>query len=151
MDDISHKLNQFFKNHLPITDYLGMHVEEYNGDSLTLYAPLQPSLNDKLTAFGGSLFCLSVMSCWGMVYLKAIEAGCDDANIVVTQSNIAYRAPIDTAMRATCKVPSTEIFTEFFERYHAKGKAKISLSAEMYNEGSDIRAVTFEGQYAILK
>ena len=149
MKDISQQLNQFFNTHLPISDYLGMQVDEYTGDSLTLYAPLNPSINDKFTAFGGSLYCMTVMSCWGMAYLKALEAGIDEPNIVVAKGNIQYHLPVDTAIRATCVSPIENGFEQWLDYFNKKGRAKIDLcSSIMIN---DKEAVSFSGQYAILK
>ncbi len=149
MKEISERLNRFFDDHLPITDYLGMRVEEYDGTSLTLYAPLGPSLNDKLTAFGGSLYCLCVMSAWGVVYLKSLERGLKGANIMVSSANIIYRAPVDTAIRAVCIRPPDDTWEKFFHHFEEKGKAKIKLTSSIEVEGKT--AVTFEGEYVIAR
>ena len=54
-EKISEKLTQFFIQHLPIAQFMGLEVESYDGDTLILTAPLEPNINDKQTAFGGSL------------------------------------------------------------------------------------------------
>lgn len=148
MEDISHKLTQFLERHVPLTQYMGMAVEHYDGHRLTLSAPLEPNINDKQTAFGGSLFNLAVMACWGMVYLKTQEAGIV-CNQVVMQSNINFFAPVTGKLCATCECPSEQEISEFIQRFHSTGRSKISLSAEV--KCGDVRAVKFEGQYAILK
>ena len=149
MKEISERLNQFFDKHLPITDYLGLRVDEYDGKSLTLYAPLGPSLNDKLTAFGGSLYCVCVMSAWGMVYLKTLERGINGANIMVSNANITYRAPVDTAIRAVCNSPVDDSMEKFFCHFEEKGKAKIKLTSRIEIDGKT--AVAFEGEYVIAR
>ncbi len=148
MEDISHKLTHFFETHLPITQHMGMAVEHYDGATLTLSAPLEPNINDKQTAFGGSLFNLAVMACWGMVYLKTQEAGIV-CNQVVMQSNIKYFSPVTGTIKATCVCPGEQELNEFLERFNTIGKSKISLGA--YVKCSGKTAVEFEGQYAILK
>jgi thioesterase domain-containing protein len=154
---ISEKLTQFFINHLPITQFMGLDIESYDGDTLVLTAPLEPNINDKQTAFGGSLYNTAVMACWGMIYLKTQEKNVA-CNQVVTEGNIKYIAPVNGRIRAICHAPSEEELISFFDHFERKGKARINLEAAIYNDdcvkGIDPEAklaVKFKGQYAILK
>lgn len=147
MENISHKLTEFLEAHVPATQYMGFQLNEYNGHALSLSAPLEPNINDKQTAFGGSLFSLCVMCCWGMIYLKTQEKNIQ-CNQVVTESNISFLAPVDGKIIATCTSPSDDDLREFFERFETRGRSKISLTAEVQCNGNT--AVQFSGQYAII-
>jgi thioesterase domain-containing protein len=156
-ENISKKLKHFFIDHLPITQYMGLEVESYNGDTLILTAPLEPNVNDKQTAFGGSLYNMAVMACWGMIYLKTQEQHIL-CNQVVTEGSIKYIAPVEGRIRAICHAPSEEELTGFFEHFERKGKARINLEAAIYNNTCVMQidpevkpSVKFSGQYAILK
>ncbi len=148
MPNISQKLSDFFKKNLPITQFMEMDVESYDGKTLILHAPLNPNINDKQTAFGGSLYNASVMACWGMAYLKTQEAGIV-CNQVVTKACIEYKAPVQGAIRAICQAPDDETIEEFITAFKNKGRARITLQANI--ECSGRLAVEFEGCYAILK
>ncbi len=126
---------------------MGIEVEKYDGNILRLSAPLTPNINDKQTAFGGSLFCVCVLSCWGMVYLKTQEKAIT-CNQVVTDSNISYLKPVGGKIIAECKSPSNEELESFFSAYEAKGKSKISLQSKIVCDNKT--AVNFSGQYAII-
>jgi thioesterase domain-containing protein len=154
---ISEKLTQFFIDHLPITQFMGLDIESYDGDTLVLTAPLEPNINDKQTAFGGSLYNTAVMACGGMIYLKTQEKNIA-CNQVVTEGNIKYITPVNGRIRAICHAPSEEELISFFDHFERKGKARINLEAAIYNDdcvkGIDPEAklaVNFKGQYAILK
>ena len=160
-EKISEKLKKFFIDHLPITQFMGLDVESYDGDTLILTAPLEPNINDKQTAFGGSLYNTAVMACWGMIYLKTQEKNIA-CNQVVTEGSMKYIAPVDGRIRAICHAPSEEELTSLFDHFERKGKARISLEAAIYNdtfvknidpeaEPKIKPAVKFSGQYAILK
>jgi thioesterase domain-containing protein len=156
-ENISKKLKTFFIDHLPITQYMGLEVESYNGNTLILTAPLEPNINDKHTAFGGSLYNMAVMACWGMIYLKTQEQPIL-CNQVVTEGRIKYIAPVEGRIRAICHAPSEEELTGFFEHFERKGKARINLEAAIYNNTCVMQidpevkpSVKFSGQYAILK
>jgi thioesterase domain-containing protein len=156
-DNISRKLKHFFIDHLPITQYMGLEVESYNGDTLILTAPLEPNINDKQTAFGGSLYNMAVMACWGMIYLKTQEHPIL-CNQVVTEGSIKYIAPVKGRIRAICHAPSADELASFFDYFERNGKAKISLESAIYNDSYVMKidpetkpSVKFSGQYAILK
>lgn len=150
--DISQKLKDFFVEHLPITQFMGLEVESYDGEQLILTAPLEPNINDKQTAFGGSLYNAAVMACWGFVYLKTQEKGIE-CNQVVTGGEVKYKAPVAGTIRAIAQAPNADEFDRFFADYNEAGKAKISLNAIITTDGkADSKvAVAFSGQYAILK
>lgn len=152
---ISNKLTQFFGEHLPITQFMDLDVECYDGQTLILTAPLEPNINDKQTAFGGSLYNVAVMACWGMVYLKTQEKGIQ-CNQVVTEGSVKYIAPVTGRLRAICHAPSDEELNIFFAGFDENGKAKITLESIIYddekilNVDPDIKpSVKFKGQYAI--
>lgn len=149
--DISQKLKDFFVEHLPITQFMGLEVESYNGEELVLVAPLAPNINDKQTAFGGSLYNAAVMACWGYAYLKTQERGIQ-CNQVVMGGDVKYRAPVTGNIRAVCKNPGDDVIASFLDHFDRKGKAKISLDATITTDGTAEGkvAVTFSGQYAIL-
>ena len=156
-EQISEALKKFFFDHLPITQFMGLEVESYDGDTLILTAPLEPNINDKQTAFGGSLYNAAVMACWGMIYLKTQERNIE-CNQVVTEGNMKYIAPVDGRIRAICHTPSVEELAGFFDHFERKGKAKINLEAAIYNDTCVMEidsntkpSVKFSGQYAILK
>jgi thioesterase domain-containing protein len=148
MTDVTDKLKEFFKSHLPLTQFMEMEVESYDGKRLILKAPLDPNINDKKTAFGGSLYNISVMACWGMAYLKTLEANIQ-CNQVVTKASIEYKAPVHGTLRATCIAPGDEVVNAFINNFNEKGRARITLNSTI--ECSGKTAVEFEGTYAILK
>ena len=147
-DSVSHYLTDFFSEHLPITDYLKMRVDQFSGDSFSLAIDLQPSINDKLTAFGGSLYCLCVMNGWGMAYLQARRRGINP-NMVVSHGEIDYTAPVsDEYIVARCETRSETDWRGFFERLDTHGRATVSLQSEVICNGQ--RAVLFRGSYTII-
>lgn len=145
--DISHKLQEFFENHLPITDFMGLALDQYDGKQLSLKAPLAPNINDKQTAFGGSLYNACVMACWGFAYLKSLEAGLEGSQVVAGGS-IKYKAPVDKDFIAVCEAPEADVVEHFIDGFKRHGKGKITLNSTITCNGKV--AVEFEGYYAIL-
>ncbi len=142
------QLNLFFQSYLPLGRAMGLEVSHYDQERLSLTAPLNLNDNDKQTAFGGSLYCVAVMSCWSSVYLRALREGITQPAIVVTQANIEYLAPVvDSSIVATCTAGNSEQWQEFFVRNQQGKSAKISLYSEIKSAGKT--AVKFSGSYAL--
>lgn len=146
--DIGKQLTQFMETHLPIAADLGLQLSNYDGEQLVLSAPLTPNINDKATAFGGSIYCVCVMSCWGMVYLKALEHGIVKPSVVVSHAEIDYVRPVDTDIKAVCQLSNPGYFDTFFESYQERGKAKIDLYSTIGD--ADRPLVKFSGQFALI-
>lgn len=141
-------LDQFFAQYLPITEYLHMRSYDYDGDSFALAIDLAPSLNDKLTAFGGSLYCVSVMCGWGMTYLQCRQRGINP-NMVVAHAEIDYLAPVaDEVIVARCHHPDTGHWDAFADDVLQRGRAKTTVAATITSAGK--QAVTFQGTYAVI-
>ena len=155
-DELISKLKVFVEDHLPLGRAMNISVNDFDGHQLSLSAPLVHNNNDKGTAFGGSLYCLAVMSCWGWFYLRCLDTRIEPIgvpNIVVTKASIDYLLPVtDETIIATCRLDDESIWQDFVDHYSAKGIAKIQLDATIYTGNNAIKqkAVTFTGSYGLL-
>lgn len=147
MKEIANRLTEFVQTHLPTAQALQISVADYDSQTLTLRAPLAPSVNDKQTAFGGSLYVVAVMAGWGMVYLRCRELGIDP-NIVVARGEIDYLAPVDSDIVASSLAVDESAWQRFFSDFESRSKAKIELRTQVLRNGE--AAVSFKGRYAII-
>jgi thioesterase domain-containing protein len=60
---------------MPPARALQLRVTGGHHDRLRLQAPLAANVNDKGTAFGGSLVSLMTLAAWGLTVLKIEQAG----------------------------------------------------------------------------
>lgn len=147
IDELIAALNDFVINTLKLAVAMDIAIESYDRSSLVLSAPLEKNVNDKNTAFGGSLYVLNVMTCWGMVYMKCREGGIEMPNIVVSHAEIDYVAPVpDKKIIASCTIKDE--FDGFIEYYQDKGRSRVKLQSSVVSDG--ITAVLFKGKYAII-
>lgn len=131
---------------IPITRSMGVRVEDYDGERLVLSAPLEANVNHLGTAFGGSLNALAVLSGYGLLWLEMQDAEC---HIVIRESSISYDRPVKGELRATCVRPQAEALAEFKQTFHEKGKARVTLTATIEDDG--ITCVRFEGIFVALR
>jgi thioesterase domain-containing protein len=131
---------------IPLAAAMAIDVDGYDGETLTVRAPLSPNRNVHGTAFAGSLFSLCVLTGWGATWLKLREAGLL-GTIVVAKSTIDYHRAVtgDLVCRTT---PRSDDVTTAIERFRSKGRARLPLECTIEFGGE--RAVSFLGQYAVL-
>ena len=131
---------------IPLTKEIGITVSEYTGDSLTLQAPLENNLNHKCTAFGGSIYSVSVLSGWGLLYLLLKEHDLV-GHIVIQESNTKFLKPVESDLSATCSFESVEQKDKFINMYKRKGVARIQLESRITFD-NDVHVV-FKGSYVV--
>ncbi len=138
-------LEHTLHNEIPISQAMGVRVAGYDGVSLKLAAPLDPNINHKCTAFGGSLFSLAVLCGWGMVHLKLAEAGLHK-HIVIQESTIRYLLPVDQDLHAECRIDDAAL-QQFMRTLTKHGRARLALDVVITHQGQP--AVEFSGRYVV--
>jgi thioesterase domain-containing protein len=138
-------LEETFRTKIPLTGAMGVRVLRYDGTTLVLGAPLEPNVNDKGTAFGGSLFSLLVLSGWGLLHLKVKEEGIS-GDIMIHESTVSYSQPVTDDWEVSCTLPEAAEYAQFIEKLRNKGRARLALESHIM-VGNGI-AVSFRGSYA---
>ena len=146
MYDRLRELQETLAREIPITRHLGITVESYNDEGLTLKAPLQQNINHKSTAFAGSLNALLTLAGWGLLWLILKERDMH-AQIVIQESMSNYLRPVTRDFSAWCHKPDPTHILRLETTLKKKGKARLELQSEI-REG-DIVAVTFRGRYVV--
>jgi thioesterase domain-containing protein len=138
-------LEQILHSEIPISRAMGIRVADYDGASLSLDAPLEPNLNHKSTAFGGSLYSLAVLCGWGLLHLRLADARMHK-HIVIQESNIRYLHPVEHDLHAECRLDDAA-FKHFLRTLEMNGRARISLDVIITHD--NLPAVEFTGHYVV--
>ncbi len=125
---------------------MGILVEKYDNTGLALKAPLARNTNPKGTAFAGSINALLTLAGWGLIWLVLKELDIP-GDIVIQNSSIGYVQPVTGDFAATCHRPTQADIDRMGQTLKKKGKARIELSAEIYQD--DRIAADFKGRYVI--
>ena len=143
---LAQRIQDLLHHKIPITRAMAVRVADYDGQRLVLSAPLDKNVKHLGTAFGGSLNALAVLSGYGLLWLELEDQEC---HIVIRESSISYERPVRGEIRATCVRPEAGALAEFKRTFRQKGKARISLSATIEDEG--VTAVRFQGTFVALR
>ena len=110
------ELQNVLHNEIPITRRIGIQVEHCDVDRIVLTAPIEPNINHKCTAFGGSLYSVAVLAGWSFVFHN-MKLHHLHGHIVIQHSDVDYIAPVDGQIRAECVMVDQENLYRFIKMY----------------------------------
>jgi len=142
------EFEKFLHDKIPITKAMEVNVEEFNNFKVRLSAKLEPNINDKGTAFGGSITSLMTLCGWSMAFMVIMETD-PQAQVVIQKSNINYLVPITGDFFAECVLGDGEVNEQFLDMYRERKKGRLKLKVRCYS--GDTLSAEYEGIYVALR
>lgn len=138
------EFEEFLHKNIPITKAMEIKVMELTKSRVRMLAKIEANINDKMTAFGGSINALMTICGWVMVFANIKEFD-SEADIVVKKSTTNYLAPINEDFIAECELTDEEVRKEFLKWYAEHKKSRLNLKVSIKNETTTF--AEYEGQY----
>jgi thioesterase domain-containing protein len=120
-------LERFILDGIPLARAMEARIAGCDGERLVMTAPLQPNINDKGCAFGGSLASLMTLACWALVEANLRSRG-EDCDLFVGDSSIRYLDPVWDDLRAEASLAGGSDWAVFFRTLAARGRARADLT-----------------------
>lgn len=98
---------------------------------LELVAPLEANLNDKETAFAGSISSMLTLAGWGAITLKLKKAGIE-ADVMIAESRTRYLRPARSELQSSAKIKNEK---QMFADLDATDRARVSATCELTSGG----------------
>ena len=143
IDILQNKLH----SEIPLTKLMEIKIQDYNESELITTAPLSININDKGTAFGGSLSTITIISAWSLCWLISKELGFDSKNIVIIKNETSYRKPVTKDIICHTKKPLQKEIEILKQKLETKKSASIKIESNIIENGEI--CVEFEGYYVI--
>lgn len=134
-------------NEIPLTKFMDLKITKYDEKELITIAPLNTNINDKGTAFGGSLATLTIISGWSICWLISKELEINSENIVVIKNEHSYRKPVKKELICHTKRPTKDEIENLKNKLLLKKSASIKISSQIIED--DEVCVDFTGYYVI--
>ncbi|MCT7588081.1 thioesterase domain-containing protein [Aliarcobacter butzleri] len=134
-------------NEIPLTKFMDLKITKYDEKELITIAPLNKNINDKGTAFGGSLATLTIISGWSICWLISKELEINSENIVVIKNEHSYRKPVTKELICHTKKPTKDEIEKLKNKLLLKKSASIKISSQIIED--DEVCVDFTGYYVI--
>jgi thioesterase domain-containing protein len=129
------ELESLILSEIPMARAMQLSLREYDGAQLTIAAPLEPNINDKGCAFGGSLVSLMTLAGWGAVVLKLKEIG-RNCDVYVQDSTVRYLAPVWADIVAVAQLAEGETWHDFAQALAQRGRARATVSCRVLLDDS---------------
>ena len=116
-------------------------------DPITIAAPLDANLNDKGTAFAGSLFSAAALAGWALV-MRWCAAESLDTEVVLQSSTARFLSPARAAFRAVAHEPAAaqrEKLKRMLAR-SGRGRAQVAVDVKCH----EALVMSFTGTYAVI-
>jgi thioesterase domain-containing protein len=139
-------LRRRIRDEFPLARHIGIDVEHAADDRLVLSAPFEPNANHNGTAFGGSQFCIAVLTgwAWATCYFAARQVAAD---AVIQESSIRYLAPARGPLRAILQPPPSESVERLRRMMRRAGRGRIRLNVDVH-DGAKL-VTEFHGVFAV--
>lgn len=136
------------RGEIPLTGAMAIALAHYDGHSLGLRVPLAPNINDKGTAFAGSITSLGCITGWSLLTLwSAREIG--PCQVAIYDARFSFRQPLRGDFTASVAMPPPEECKALRHALTRRGKGRITLAVTLSDD--DGVAAVLEGGYAIWK
>lgn len=132
---------------IPLTKLMELKIINYDEEQLITTAPLSVNINDKGTAFGGSLATITIISSWSLCWLVSQELGFQSNNIVIIKNEHSYRKPVTKDIICVTKKPSLQEIEILKNKLLTKKSASIKIESQIIENGEI--CVDFIGYYVI--
>lgn len=146
-DETRAALEAYLHEHIPISSAMGITVVHADVNGVALQAPLEPNVNHRSTAFGGSCASVAILAAWTLVHLR-VRAASFEGRVVIQRGATDYLLPIHGPFVATCASPGEMAWDRFLRALHRRGQARIELEAVVTSEGAIV--ATFNGAYVAI-
>ncbi|EJL6276346.1 YiiD C-terminal domain-containing protein [Vibrio cholerae] len=138
------ELQDRWGKHIPISDKMGIKIQQYTGYQFQCCAQLNPNLNPHNTLFAGSAFTLATLTGWGMAWLLMRERDLQ-GDIVLVDSHIRYRHPV---VQNPVASTSLDGISGDLDRLESGRKARIVVRVII--SSGEVEAIEFIGTYMLI-
>jgi thioesterase domain-containing protein len=140
-------LTRILHQEIPLTRAMGLVATCWDGQSVTLTAPLEPNQNHTDTAFGGSIASLAVLAGYSLLFLMFKDREMS-TRILVQKSTTDYLLPIEAEFSATATCPPAAELEAFIETLKRKRRARMELTTRVMSR--HMVAATHTGLYVAM-
>lgn len=128
------ELEAYLHRQIPLSAAMQVSVRSATMDSVVLGAPLEPNINHKSTAFGGSVSALGILAAWSLLHLRLVDAGLA-CEVVIQSNQMDYDRPITGSFTARSSLADSAAWPGFLKMLTRKKLARIEVqSALIYEE-----------------
>jgi thioesterase domain-containing protein len=137
-------LQQYLHAQIPLSAAMRVSVVSATAETVILSAPLEPNINHKDTAFGGSLSTLGILAAWSLLHLRLVEEKLP-CEVVIQSNQMDYDKPVTGPFTATSSLAESAAWPAFRKILTRRKLARIEVQSLLMAEG--IAVGRFSGRF----
>lgn len=141
---MSSSLQRYLHAQIPLSAAMEVSVLSATPESVLLSAPLEPNINHKSTAFGGSLSTLGILAAWSLLHLRLKDEGLT-CEVVIQSNHMAYDRPVSGPFTAESSLADPAAWPLFLKTLARRKQARIEVQSRLAFEGDT--AGRFTGKF----
>jgi thioesterase domain-containing protein len=126
-------LEQYLHRQIPLSAAMKVVVIGATLQSVVLAAPLEPNINHKSTAFGGSLSALGILAAWSLVHLRLLDEG-ENCEVIIQSNQMDYDRPVTGPFIARSVLTSPATWHVFLKTLRRRKLARVEVHSELVFE-----------------
>jgi thioesterase domain-containing protein len=146
MDERLRRLQDCMLCEIPMAQAMGVSVADFDGQWLTLTAPLANNTNDKGTAFAGSLAAIATLAGWALTHWVVEDMGMTPDG-VASSTRIEYLKPVREDIVAVSVMPDEAVREKLQRMLTRKRIGRWTVNVTISSDGEP--AVEFSGTYVV--
>ena len=133
---------------IPLLDAMQLSFGRYENLALTMEAPLAPNINNKGTAFGGSIASICLFGGWAVSTLAFVDSGIHNTEIVVYKNEMTFERPARGHLTVSAYLRPDD-FSACLERLQAgdPGRIRLDVYVDLFHDQD--RCATMKGLYVV--
>ncbi|NCF16168.1 MAG: hypothetical protein GWP62_12710 [Gammaproteobacteria bacterium] len=133
---------------IPLLTAMQLSFISYDKLTLTMEAPLAPNINNKGTAFGGSIASICLFGGWAVATLAFIDNDIHNTEIVVYKNEMTFERPARGHLTIKARIESEEL-QPCLARLLANDRKRIRLNIHVDLYHDEDRCATMDGLYVV--
>ncbi|HED11611.1 MAG TPA: thioesterase [Caldithrix abyssi] len=141
------EIEHYLFTHIPLSTAMRVRVVEADWDHVLMSAPLEPNINHRQSAFGGSVASLAMLTAWTLIYFRLRKHN-HLVRVVIHQNEIHFTKPITDKFEALTDPVDDADWEHFDKMLQRKGIARIEVTVRIMFAG--VEAGCFKGRFVAL-
>ncbi len=141
-------LEQYLHEHIPLSRAMQVSVVKVAVDSVTLAAPIEPNINHRGTAFGGSISAVAILAAWSLLHTRLSAEGVT-CRLVIQRNSIDYLKPVEADFTATSLPPDAADWLTFTRTLGRKGVGRVTVRCVLECAGETVAHL--KGEFVALE
>ena len=133
---------------IPLLNAMQLSFNRFENLALTMEAPLAPNINNKGTAFGGSIASICLFGGWAVATLAFMDHDIHNTEIVVYKSEMTFERPARGLLTVQAYI-KPEDFSACLARLQAGDTERIRMDIHVDLFHDEVRCATMRGLYVV--